>query len=52
LAISHDETIIRRVRKDPQFAAEYIKAALEDEDEPRGLLISLRHSRKLAVSPE
>jgi probable addiction module antidote protein len=43
LAISHDETIIRRLRKDPQFAAEYIKAALEDEDEPRVLLITLRH---------
>jgi probable addiction module antidote protein len=40
---SHDETIIRRLRKDPQFAAEYIKAALEDEDEPRVLLIALRH---------
>jgi probable addiction module antidote protein len=42
-SISHDETVIRRLRKDPQFAAEYIKAALEDEDEPRVLLIALRH---------
>jgi hypothetical protein len=25
------------------FAAEYLKAALEDEDEPRVLLIALRH---------
>jgi len=38
LAISQDETIIRRLHKEPQFAAEYIKAALEDEDEPRVLL--------------
>ncbi len=39
----HDETILRRLRKDPDFAAEYLKAALEDEDEPRVLLIALRH---------
>jgi probable addiction module antidote protein len=31
------------LRKDPSFAAEYLKAALEDEDEPRVLLIALRH---------
>ena len=39
---SHDEAIVRRLRKDPDFAAEYLKAALEDEDEPRVLLIALR----------
>jgi putative addiction module killer protein/probable addiction module antidote protein len=39
----HDETIVRRLRKDPEFAAEYLKAALEDKDEPRVLLIALRH---------
>lgn len=33
----------RRLRKDPDFAAEYLKAALEDEGEPRVLLIALRH---------
>ena len=42
-SISHDETIIRRLRKDPDFAAEYLKAALEDQDEPRVLLLALRH---------
>src|SRR6267154_479628 len=42
-SISHDEAIIRRLRKDPDFAAEYLNAALEDEDEPRVLLIALRH---------
>lgn len=41
--ISHDETIVRRLRKDPKFAAEYLKAALENEDEPCVLLIALRH---------
>ena len=42
-SISHDDTLIRRLRKNPEFAAEYLKAALEDEDEPRVLLIALRH---------
>src|SRR5438477_5261373 len=41
-SVSHDEAIVRRLRKDPEFAAEYLKAALEDEDEPRVLLIALR----------
>lgn len=40
---SHDEAIVRRLRRDSRFAAEYLKAALEDEDEPRVLLITLRH---------
>jgi probable addiction module antidote protein len=40
---SHDEAIVRRIRKDPSFAAEYLKSALEDSDEPRVLLIALRH---------
>jgi probable addiction module antidote protein len=42
-SVSDDETIIRRLRNDPDFAAEYLKAALEDEDEPRVPLIALRH---------
>lgn len=42
-SISHDEAMIRRIRKNPEFAAEYLKAALEDADEPRVLLIALRH---------
>jgi probable addiction module antidote protein len=41
-SISHEEAIIRRLRKDRDFAAEYLKAALEDEDDPRVLLIALR----------
>jgi probable addiction module antidote protein len=42
-SIFHDDAMIRRIRKDPDFAAEYLKAALEDADEPRVLLIALRH---------
>jgi probable addiction module antidote protein len=41
--ISHDEAMTRRLRKDPGFAAEYLKAALEEENEPRVLLVALRH---------
>jgi probable addiction module antidote protein len=40
---SPDEAIVHRLRKDPEFAAEYLKAALEDSEEPRVLLIALRH---------
>jgi len=40
---SHDDAIVRRVRKEAEFAAEYLKAALEDGDEPSVLLIALRH---------
>jgi hypothetical protein len=32
---SHDEAIVRRLRKHPDFAAEYLKASLEDGDGPR-----------------
>ena len=35
--------MIQLIREDPNFAAEYLKAALEDTDEPRVLLIALRH---------
>ena len=41
--ISHDEAMTPRLRKDPGFAAEYLKAALEEENEPRVLLVALRH---------
>jgi len=40
---SHDEAVVRRLRKDPESGAEYLKAALEEEDEPRVLLLALRH---------
>jgi len=39
---SHNEAIIRELRDDPEFAAEYLRAALEDDDEPTVLLIALR----------
>lgn len=42
-SISHNRLLIRRLRHDQDFAREYLKAALEEEDEPRVLLIALRH---------
>ncbi len=42
-SITHDEAIVEELRRDPEFAAEYLKAALEDTDEPRVLLVALRH---------
>ncbi|MES2222613.1 MAG: DNA-binding protein, partial [Acidobacteriota bacterium] len=41
-SISHNDAIIRELRDDPKFAAEYLRAALEDEDDPRVLLLVLR----------
>jgi probable addiction module antidote protein len=41
-SISHDEAMVRQLRDDPDFTAEYLKAALEDTDEPRVLLVALR----------
>ncbi|MGC2111796.1 MAG: addiction module antidote protein [Candidatus Korobacteraceae bacterium] len=42
-SVSHDAAVIGELRKDPEFAAEYLKAALEEADDPGVLLIALRH---------
>jgi probable addiction module antidote protein len=41
-SISHDRAVVRQLRDDPEFAAEYLNAALQDADEPHVLLIALR----------
>jgi probable addiction module antidote protein len=41
-SVSHDEYMLRKLRENPKFAAEYLKAALEDTEEPGVLLIALR----------
>jgi probable addiction module antidote protein len=41
-SISHDEAVVRQLREDPEFAAEYLKAAIEDTEEPKVLLLALR----------
>jgi probable addiction module antidote protein len=41
-SISHDDAMIRELRDNPKFAAEYLRATLEDADDPRVMLIALR----------
>jgi probable addiction module antidote protein len=41
-SISHDEAVVAELRKNPDFAAEYLRAALVDNDEPSVLLVALR----------
>ena len=41
-SVSHDELMKRKLKEDDEFAAQYLKAALEDTDEPKVLLIALR----------
>jgi len=41
-SISHDAAIVAELRRDPEFAAEYLRSALEDTDEPKVLLVVLR----------
>jgi probable addiction module antidote protein len=43
ISVSHDEVMVKKLRQRPRFAAEYLKAAMEDSDEPEVLLIALRH---------
>ena len=42
-SISHDKALLRELRDDAEFAAEYLKAALDEADEPGVLLLALRH---------
>ena len=42
-SVSNDAEIIRELRDDPEFAAEYLNAALKDTQEPAVLLMALRH---------
>ena len=42
-SISHDKAIVAELRKDRRFASAYLKAALEEADEPQVLLVALRH---------
>jgi len=45
-SISHEDAMIRELRDDPEFAAEYLKAAMAETDEPKVLLIALRQIAK------
>lgn len=41
-SISHEQAMVRELRDDPEFAAQYLRAALEESDEPSVLLLALR----------
>lgn len=41
-SISHEKALLRELREDPEFAAEYLKAAIDEADEPGVLLLALR----------
>lgn len=41
-SVSHDKVMVQRLRESPAFAAEYLKAAIEDTEEPQVLLVALR----------
>ena len=43
---SYEAGIIEDLRADPEFAAEYLRVALEDEENPEALLMALRHVAK------
>jgi probable addiction module antidote protein len=42
-SIPRDEVIINKLRQRPAYAAQYLKAAMEEADDPEVLLIALRH---------
>jgi probable addiction module antidote protein len=41
-SISNEKAIIQHLREDDEFAAEYLRAAIEDTEEPKALLLALR----------
>ena len=41
-SISHDQAMAKELRENPEFAVEYLRAALEEGDDPQVLLIALR----------
>lgn len=41
-SVSHDDAMVSELRAHPEFAAAYLKAALENAEDPGVLLIALR----------
>ena len=47
LSTSHDVAVVKRLRENPELAAEYLKAALEESmEDPHVLHVALRHVAK------
>ncbi len=47
-SISHDRLMIAHLRDDPEFAAEYLKAALEEATDEEGRHVLLAAMRRIA----
>jgi probable addiction module antidote protein len=47
-SVSHDEWMIEELRRDPKFAAEYLKQSMTDMSEPDGRGAALLALRRLA----
>lgn len=45
-SISHDDVVVKKLRARPRFAVEYLKAAMDETDDPQVLLVALRHIAK------
>jgi probable addiction module antidote protein len=45
-SVSREEVMVKKLRQRPAFAAEYLKAAMQETDDPHVLLIALRHVAK------
>lgn len=41
-SISHEEALVRELRDNPRFAAQYLREAIKEDSEPTVLLIALR----------
>ncbi|MEO5354669.1 MAG: hypothetical protein H7835_15820 [Magnetococcus sp. XQGC-1] len=52
VSISHDKVMVRELRNDPELAAEYLQAAMEDTAEPTVLSLALRHVAEARGMPE
>jgi probable addiction module antidote protein len=45
-SVSHEDGLLEHLRSDPGFATEYLRVALEEEEDPGALLMALRHVAK------
>jgi hypothetical protein len=48
-AISNEQAVIKHLREDPEFAAEYLKAAIEETEDPKVLPLALRRLQEFLL---
>ena len=51
-SVSNEQAVIKHLREDPEFAAEYLKAAIEETEDPTVLLLALRRLAEAFGSAE